>query len=218
MNLAAIKKIDFFPASFKIQYQNQIIYFDPLNVTNPQKADYVFISHNHADHFSMNDIKKVCDSHTIIISPININKHLKDFNSKITKYGDSFMLNNIIVEVVPSYNMAKSGIHKKNEFFNGYIIHLGQNRIYFAGDTDFIPEMKAFKNITLAFLPVGEGKTAMNPVQAANAVNTFLPQFVVPMHFELNNQSEYLFKFNVNKSVNVVFLHCPDSNKHVLTY
>ncbi len=96
------------------------------------------------------------------------------------KYGEFIHLGDIEIEVVPSYNRDKS-FHPYG-LCNGYIINFGDTRIYHAGDTDIIPEMKDFKDIDVALLPVS-GVYVMNADEAAEACETIKPKLAIPMHY-----------------------------------
>jgi len=97
-------------------------------------------------------------------------------------------------------------LHKKGDLFLGYMITIDSLTFYFAGDTDFIPEMKKMKNITYAFLPIGEGKTAMNPLSAAAAATVIKPRFVIPFHYETEKNSEYKFWNAMDQPNSIIFL------------
>jgi len=85
----------------------------------------------------------------------------------------------------------------------GYILTINGARFYHAGDTDFIPEMKEIKNIAVAMVPIGIGVLAMNPAQAAAAVNSIKPEIAIPMHYNFGQQQAEKFKLLVNKDIQV---------------
>ena len=217
MNLAGLKKADFFPAGFKICYQGKTLYIDPVAVSDTAKADIIFISHVHADHFSKEDINKLSDENTLIIGPKPVTKKLKDHKTRTVKLHDSFEINSIGCEVVEAYNIKKGKLniplHPKSDKNVGYIISCGSTRIWHAGDTDFIPEMKNLENITLALVPVGEGNTAMSPFDAAEAVNLIKPETVIPMHYELGHDREIIFQNSVEKGITVKILSLKKTDK-----
>jgi len=121
MNVAGIIKKNFLPAGIRINYKDIIIYIDPLAVKDSVKADYIFITHNHADHFSKNDVKKLSDQNTQIIGPKNISRKLKKYNFKKVSVNDSFAMLPLKCKVVPSYNLKKNYFQclyiKKGIFF-----------------------------------------------------------------------------------------------------
>lgn len=116
----------------------------------------------------------------------------------------------ISFEAVESYNVKRGffhmPLHKKSGNYLGYVITCGNSRIYHAGDTDFIPEMKDIEEITIALVPVGEGKTAKDPHQAARAVNSFHPEMAVPMHYEIGLSRERDFADSIESDIIVEFL------------
>jgi len=208
LNLFGLIKTDFVTAGIKIEFDSLLIYIDPLVVDDTTKADYIFITHNHLDHFSKTDIKKLTKPETIFVGPGTISKNIsKNFRNNILKTvvtGDNIDFGKIKCEVVYSYNL-KSKMHKKGNDNVGYIISCDSTRIYIAGDTDFIPEMKDLKNITVAIIPIGTGKTAMNPVDAAKAANLIHPKIVIPIHYELGKNREKEFSNLVDKDIDVQF-------------
>ena len=210
MKLFGVIKSDFFPSGFMVEIKDAIVYIDPVVVDDSTKADYILITHTHADHFSKTDIENLSSNKTLIIAPENVTKKLQNFNTKSIKLRDTLLFENFTCEVVPAYNI-KTGffhmpIHKKSNNFVGYIISSDSTRIYHAGDTDFIPEMHDFENITVALVPIGEGKTAMNPETAAKAIYAIQPKLVIPMHFELdqNRENEFLQLLNENIAVKIL--------------
>lgn len=204
MNIFNYIKTDFVPASVKIVCADLVIYCDPLIVEDTAKADFIFVTHDHPDHFSKKDIDKLIKPETVLIAPESIARkygHIENHSAIIATQTD---LGKIKFEVVESYNI-NSKIHKKGSNFVGYVIVCDTTRIYFAGDTDLIPEMKELRDITVAIVPIGEGKTAMNPEDAAEAVNMINPAIAIPVHYELNKNRENRFLENVNDMIEVRF-------------
>jgi len=168
-------------ACFRIEIDNLIIYIDPWKIKNPKKADFVFVTHDHYDHFSLLDIEKIATEKTIVVIPENIAGELSGYNLQKVKQGDVFSSGNVKVEVIPAYNIGKN-FHRKTDNKVGYVIDIDGNRIYHAGDTDLIEEMKNLKNINIALLPVG-GTYTMNAEEAAKAAEIIKPQIAIPMHY-----------------------------------
>jgi L-ascorbate metabolism protein UlaG (beta-lactamase superfamily) len=210
VNFANIIKHDLCPASIKIEYKGKIIYIDPLVVGDTIAADYIFITHPHDDHLSLPDIKKLFKKETVIIGPSGIVDKLSDYPLRIVKPGDTLDFGNIKCEAVESYNLKKGffkiALHPKSAMYVGYILSFDSIKVYHAGDTDFIPEMSEFKDITIALVPIGEGITAMNPHKAAAAINLIKPSIAVPMHYSLGQNSVDTFKSLVNKEIKVEIL------------
>jgi L-ascorbate metabolism protein UlaG (beta-lactamase superfamily) len=164
-----------------IENSGKTIYFDPYMITVSKPADYIFITHEHPDHCSPEDIKKISGKNTLIICPASCSKTLNGYSLKTVKPGECFDLDGLKCEVVNAYNVKKF-FHRKKDNKAGYIIETGGKRIYHAGDTDLIPEMKEFKNIDVAFVPIG-GLFTMGPKEASDAVTVIKPKIAVPMHY-----------------------------------
>jgi len=167
-------------ASILISTGGKNIYVDPWKLIKDQpKGDLILITHPHYDHFSPDDINKIVGNDSIIIGPLDILKIKLGKKTEI-KPGQEINLNWVKIKAVPAYNINKH-FHPKGNNWCGYIIEIEGNKIYIAGDTDFIPEMK---NIVadIVILPVG-GTYTMTAEEAANAVNTIKPKLAIPYHF-----------------------------------
>ena len=170
-------------ASFKIT-DKKVIYIDPYNVPPEEKADIILITHTHYDHCSIEDIKGIVRDGTIILIPPDCQSKLSGIQCvdvHLVKPGKKIGALGTIIEAAPAYNLNKNFHEKANEWV-GYIINIEGKRIYHAGDTDFIPEMKELKNIDVAMLPIG-GKYTMDAAEAAKAANAIKPKVAVPMHY-----------------------------------
>ncbi len=136
--------------SFRIDGAKRV-YFDPYQISAGPKADLILISHDHFDHCSPDDVAKVQQPATVIITEKDSAKKLKG-NVRVLKSGESVMVDEVKVEAVPSYNTDKE-FHPKKKGWLGFVVELDGVRIYHAGDADFIPEMKDLK-VDIALLPV----------------------------------------------------------------
>lgn len=166
--------------------KDKVIYIDPFKIDkNYNDADIIFITHDHYDHYSEEDIDKVRKSNTVIVAP-------EELLTKLLKIGfeedyivtvgpeDSYMVEGIRFETVPAYNTNKS-YHPKEKRWIAYIIEIKGVRYYIAGDTDITEENKNVK-CDVAFVPVG-GTYTMDFKEAAFLINSIRPQIAVPTHY-----------------------------------
>src|SRR5208283_923173 len=162
------------------------------------------------DHMSMPNIKKIAKKETLIVCPKTAVKRLSRYNVKEVKPGETFEMGDMKCETVASYNTRPGllwmPLHPKSAKYTGYILTLGGARVYHAGDSDYIPEMKEIKNITVAMIPIGMGTTAMNPEQAAAMINEMKPDVAIPMHYALGKNVARNFRDMVDKGVRVEIL------------
>ena len=172
-------------SSIKIK-DNKIIYIDPFKITeNYNDADLIFITHDHYDHYSEEDIDKVINNDSIIIAPEELltkllRKGIKQSNIITVEPGEYDMVQGIKFETVNAYNTNKP-FHPKENGWVGYIIEFKGIRYYIAGDTDITEENKQVK-CDVAFVPVG-GTYTMNYSEAAELVNIIKPKIAVPIHY-----------------------------------
>ena len=150
---SAFGSSDFFPASFMLEAQGKVICIDPLLIDDPRSADYILITHAHPDHFSLSDIEKLATKDTIIICPKQVDNRLSAYQTKVVKPGDLLNLGKIKCEAIAAYSLGFPS-HPKWNHNVGYILTINGERIYHAGDTDLIPELKNIKDITIAMVPI----------------------------------------------------------------
>lgn len=166
--------------------KEKLIYIDPYHIEkNYNDADMIFITHDHYDHYSEEDIDKIRKNNTIFIVPENllnklIKKGINDENIITLDPGDAENIDGIKVEAIHSYNIDKP-FHPKENNWLGYVIEIDGVRYYIAGDTDITEENKNIK-CDVAFVPVG-GKYTMNFSEAAQLINIIKPKIAVPIHY-----------------------------------
>ncbi|RLB12263.1 MAG: MBL fold metallo-hydrolase [Deltaproteobacteria bacterium] len=158
---------------------SKVIYFDPFQISGGPTADIILVSHEHFDHCSPDDIKKIQGSDTVIVTE-------KDSASKLTgnirtvRPGDKIEVDGVIIEAIPAYNVGKD-FHPRGNGWLGFVVEVDGIKLYHAGDTDLIPEMKDL-DVDIAFLPVS-GVYVMTSEQAVEAAKAIGPRLAIPMHY-----------------------------------
>jgi L-ascorbate metabolism protein UlaG (beta-lactamase superfamily) len=194
-------------ASLMFKFGEKIIYVDPVSkeadYSKLLKADLIFLTHDHTDHMDPSAIQSIRASNTTII----LTKKCagKVSGGTIMNNGDVKTVMNIKVEAVPAYNIVNKrdngqAFHPKGDG-NGYVVTFGDKRVYIAGDTENTPEMKALKNIDVAFLPMNLPFT-MTPEMVADAAKTFKPKVLYPYHYGETDTSK-LVKLLQNSGIEV---------------
>ena len=159
---------------------SKTIYVDPYELSGvAEKADLILITHNHYDHLSVEDIKKISTDQTEVIIPASL---LVSLENKVKKVdiGQTIAVKGVEIRAVPAYNIVKT-FHPRSQGYVGYVFTLDDVTYYHAGDTDRIPEMRGVK-ADVVFLPVG-GTYTMDAAQAAEAVKDLNPSLAIPIHW-----------------------------------
>ena len=177
-------------ASIRIEYDGKEIEIDPvrklgnktIDYSTLPKADYIFVTHEHGDHFDKEAIKLLSKEGTQLVMN-NRCAEMYDGKCAVLSNSQSATLGAVKVEAVPAYNTTegRTQFHPKGRD-NGYILTLDGLRIYIAGDTEDIPEMQDIKDIDIAFLPCNQPYT-MTPEQLVMAANTIKPKVLFPYHY-----------------------------------
>jgi L-ascorbate metabolism protein UlaG (beta-lactamase superfamily) len=176
-------------ASIRIEYDGKEIEIDPvtklgnkvIDYTAMPKADYLFVTHEHGDHFDKEAIKQLSGEKTRLIT----NQRCADMlgYGEVMVNGQCSTIDDMTVEAVPAYNITegRTQFHPKGRD-NGYILTIDGLRVYIAGDTEDIPEMAAVKDIDIAFLPCNQPYT-MTTEQLVKAAKTIKPKVLFPYHY-----------------------------------
>ncbi len=167
-------------ASFRIRDENNVVYLDPWKVdSEPHDADVVFVSHDHFDHCSPPDIEKVSNEQTALIAPADTIVKLHARHAATP--GETNWFKDVQIESVAAYNVGKN-FHPKSNHWCGAVFTIGGKRIYYAGDTDLIPEMGDLRDVDVALLPVG-GTYTLDAAQAAAACERIGCATAIPYHW-----------------------------------
>jgi enterochelin esterase-like enzyme/L-ascorbate metabolism protein UlaG (beta-lactamase superfamily) len=164
-------------------FAGKIIHVDPVSMVTDYskmpKADLVLITHDHPDHLDPASVELIRKPDTRIFLPQTCASKITD--SIVMKNGETQAVGGLKIEAVPAYNLVQA-FHPKG-VGNGYIITFGDKRVYVAGDTENIPEMKEIKNIDIAFLPMNLPYT-MTPEMGAEAARVIKPKILYPYHYK----------------------------------
>lgn len=167
-------------ASFRIAGSETVVYIDPWKLdAQPHDAGVVFVSHSHYDHCSPDDVRNVANASTSIIAPADTIQTLHAANA-VTP-GESVTVHGVTIEAVAAYNVGKD-FHPRGNHWCGAVFTLDGKRIYYAGDTDRIPEMENLREIDLALLPVG-GTYTLTAQEAVDACHAIGCAKAIPYHW-----------------------------------
>ena len=171
--------------SIRIDANGTIIYVDPYQIDEEiHDADFIFITHDHYDHFSLESINKILQRETAFVVPIAMDKKVRKNTAVGINYpvepGKAYEVNGLSFETVAMYNKLKP-FHPKKSGWCGYIIDVSGTRIYIAGDIDDIDEAKAVK-CDIAIIPIG-GFYTMNYKEGARLINNMKPKVAIPTHY-----------------------------------
>jgi len=194
--------------------QQNIYYIDPFEFRSErkEKADLIFITHLHFDHCSPDDIRKVVKADTTFVTVPGCIDKMGISKERIVHVKPNQELNvkGIKVRTVPAYNVVKERLsyHPKANNWVGFILNVNNASIYHAGDTDFIPEMKALGKLDIAKLPMG-GTYTMDVDEAIQAANTIRAEITVPIHYrrllgDKSKEAEEKFRTGVKGKVVVM--------------
>ena len=189
-------------------FGEKIIHVDPVSreadYSTMPKADIILITHEHRDHLDPDAIAAVRKEETAVLLPEKCASAVP--GGSVMRNGDVHTIGGLSFEAVPAYNIVHeraSGepFHPRGDG-SGYIITFGDKRVYVAGDTENVPEMKKLKNIDIAFLPMNLPYT-MTPEMVADAARAFRPKILYPYHFGKTDTSELVRLLAAEESIEV---------------
>jgi L-ascorbate metabolism protein UlaG (beta-lactamase superfamily) len=194
-----LKITPLFHGSVMLEFGGKIIHVDPwsqADYTGIPQADMIVITHSHADHMDPAIIKTLRKEATILVAPPAVTDTLNGTvgDTDAISNGEKKTFLGVGIEAVPMYNLVLGSgpgkpYHHKG-IGNGYVLTFGATRVYFSGDTECTPEMKALKNISIAFVAMNPPRT-MPPAEAAVCVQAFLPKIVYPYHYRGQKTQEF---------------------------
>lgn len=167
-------------SSIRIE-DEKVVYFDPFKIEEEtHDADVIFITHDHFDHFSVEDITKVEKEDTVYVIPECMYNLLGGENVITMNPGGKGIVEGMDVMAIPSYNPSKA-FHPKEKGYVGYLVKIGGKIVYVAGDCDMNEDNRKVK-CDIAFVPAG-GKYTMDYKEAAELVNLIKPELAIPTHY-----------------------------------
>ena len=195
----ALKITPLFHGSVMLDFGGKIIHIDPwsqADYAGIPLADLILVTHTHADHMDPTMLKTLKKQSTIIVTPPAVADTLNGSAGDVETIsnGEKKTYLGIEIEAVPMYNLVLGPapgkpFHHKG-IGNGYILRFGTTRVYFSGDTECVPEMKALLNISVAFVAMNPPRT-MPTAEAAACVKEFRPKIVYPYHYRGQNTQEF---------------------------
>jgi len=191
-------------------FGGKTIHVDPVSAeadySKLPKADLILVTHEHGDHLDPDVLEEISTEKTDLVFTQKCMDKVNIQNGIIMRNGDTKTVQGIKIEAVPAYNiqhMRSPGypFHPKGDG-NGYVVTFGDKRVYVAGDTENIPEMKALTDIDVAFLPMNLPYT-MSPDMVADAAKAFKPGILYPYHYGDTNPQELVELLKDEKDIEV---------------
>jgi L-ascorbate metabolism protein UlaG (beta-lactamase superfamily) len=170
-------------SGLRIELGGKIVWIDPVGALVAEKADVILITHDHHDHYSPADIKRLSGPSTVALVGFDGSGYAR------IRPGDKKAFGDLSVEAVPAYNIKKSNFHPKSKSYCGFLLTAGGLRLYDAGDTERIPEMASIA-CDVVFLPLGQTYTMGSVAEAAEAALDVKAKIAVPVHFGMYEGSE----------------------------
>ena len=193
-------------ASFLVKASGKNFYIDPYAGEYLEKADVILITHSHRDHCDLDKIKAVQKSDTLIVTSLDCARGLEG-NIVSMSPGEKKQIHGVEIEAVEAYNCKRfrsPGVpfHPKGTQI-GFIMSADGKRVYHAGDTDFIPEMKEITDVDVALLPI-MGRATMDLEEAVEAAVAIHPKIAIPMHRRGASEEEFKKRVEAKSDVQVL--------------
>jgi len=194
--------------SLMLSFGGKILHVDPVSKEADYgklpKADLVLVTHEHSDHLDLKAIETIRTGKTAIVANENAAKQVP--GSVAMKNGETKAVQGIRIEAVPAYNLVQmrspgNPFHPRG-VGNGYILALGDKRLYIAGDSENTPEMKSLKNIDIAFVPMNLPYTN-TPEMVADAAKAFRPKILYPYHYGETDTAKLVSLLKEEKEIEV---------------
>jgi len=205
-------------ATFVLEFGDEVIIVDP--VANADYSEFgepsvILITDTHPDHWHMETVAMLMTVKTKVIGPRAVADEWGGIDT-VLEHEKFATTGNITVEAVPMYNIERGPregevYHPKGRG-NGYVVDIGFHRVYIAGDTECIPEMKELEGIDAAFIPMNLPYT-MTPTEAAECVKTFMPKVVYPYHHRGSDLGVLTWRLEDTPEIEVVILDWYPSNR-----
>jgi L-ascorbate metabolism protein UlaG (beta-lactamase superfamily) len=176
-------------AHVQVEFGGKVIHVDPTmmsNVKAGKPADTIIITDIHGDHMDQKAIDALKKATTIVVAPQAVAGKLTGVKAEVIANGQTRTIDGVQIQAVAGYNLQRGP--KPGTFFhekgraNAYVLTLGGQRIFFSGDTECVPEIKALTNIDVAFVTMNLPYT-MPPEEAAECVKAFKPRIVYAYHY-----------------------------------
>jgi len=190
------------------RFGEKVIHIDPVgreaDYASLPDADLILITHEHGDHLDPGAVQEIRKPGTELVASRSCDGQID--GARLMANGDGGTVSGFQVEAVPAYNILHERgpgqpYHPKGNG-NGYVITFGDVRVYVAGDTENTPEMKALKDIDVAFLPMNLPYT-MTPAMVADAAKAFRPKILYPYHFGETDTAELVDLLSADEDIEV---------------
>jgi L-ascorbate metabolism protein UlaG (beta-lactamase superfamily) len=176
-------------AHVQVEFGGKVIQVDPTNMstlTGAKPADIIIVTDIHGDHMDQKAIDALKKSSTIVVAPKAVAGKLTGVKTEVIANGETRTIDGVQVQAVAAYNLQRGPqpgqlFHEKGRG-NAYVLTLGGQRVFFSGDTECVPEIKALTNIDVAFITMNLPYT-MPPEEAADCAKAFKPRVVYPYHY-----------------------------------